>query len=148
MQTIGMATVGALNSPTKSAEDFLLDEKDPGLLICSIYEDERPLKGAAGLLDWRLHGFLSRFVLSGRISGNQSEFVYVPVSHHGSLRHVLIVGLGSRENPVQQTLLSKLSDTVQNLKFDRVAVSLSSFPTVSEAQLTKALQSIQVEFVQ
>lgn len=134
-------------------EAFLGAGESPSrVFVCSIYEDQRPLKGIAGALDWRLKGFLSRFVLGGRISGTRNEFVYVPVRHREAMRHLLLVGLGSSSDSQSASpkehgeLLSQLAKTISNLKFGTVALSRSSFPFLEETQIRKALKGVDVEF--
>lgn len=46
-----------------------LDELKSEAIALAFFEDERPLRGAMGLLDWRLCGALSRLILRGRASG-------------------------------------------------------------------------------
>ena len=41
------------------AEPRHMDEASVELCACSIWSDERPVRGFAGLLDWRLGGRLS-----------------------------------------------------------------------------------------
>lgn len=137
-----------------TAEEALVDSAST-LVICSIFEDERPIKGQAGLLDWKLCGFLSRFLIRGKISGNLSEFVYVPIRSSGNetLKHLLLVGLGGKKEQADgaattPALLKNLVKTVENLKFGEVAVSLSSFPFWTESKIKSAFSDIKVEFTQ
>jgi hypothetical protein len=60
------------------------------------FSDARPLRGGAGLLDWRLCGALSRLLVSEALRGEPGECVLVPT--HGRLRapRALVVGLGPR----------------------------------------------------
>src|SRR5437667_11101312 len=50
----------------------------PGALALGIFTDERPLRGAAGLCDWRLCGRLSRLLRADRLSGREDEVVLLP----------------------------------------------------------------------
>jgi hypothetical protein len=50
----------------------------PEALVLSFFQDERPLRGAAGLTDWRLCGRLSRLLRSGKLLGGQGEVTLVP----------------------------------------------------------------------
>jgi hypothetical protein len=144
----------------RSAEEALLDlpisQSQPNelsVLVCAIHEDQRPLKGAAGALDWRLRGFLSRFVMNGSIAGKRDEIVYVPIQHHGTVRHLLLVGLGPRANSDSSLAVDvskRVAKAISSLNFKRVLVSQSSFPFLTEAQLRKAFSGHvpTVEFVQ
>lgn len=69
------------------------------VLVATIHEDERPLQGLAGLLDWRLRGAISQFVRRGVVTGKTGEVVYLPWQLAGRaeserLRHVLLLGVG------------------------------------------------------
>ena len=50
----------------------------PDALVLSFFSDERPLRGAAGLADWRLCGRLSRLLQAGRVSGTFGESTLLP----------------------------------------------------------------------
>lgn len=146
------ASKSTKNGPTRSADEILLDpSNNANLVVCSIFEDQRPLKGAAGALDWRLRGFLSRFVRDGRISGRTHEFVYVPVKHHGAFKHLMLVGLGSQsksDSDASGKVLTELAERVENLAFKKVTISRSSFPSFDEAKIKRALKNVDVEFME
>ncbi len=65
-------------------------------LALSFFEDERPLRGAAGLADWRLSGRISRMVKSGRMTGARGEVTMLPPPGNrlGSER-LFLFGLGA-----------------------------------------------------
>lgn len=67
------------------------------LAVAGLFVGDRPLRGGAARLDWRLCGLLSDLVLSERLSGAAGEAVLVPSP--GALRspRALVVGLGERE---------------------------------------------------
>ncbi|MBI3554645.1 MAG: hypothetical protein HY074_00095 [Deltaproteobacteria bacterium] len=137
------------NAALRSADEVLLDSELPSLLVCSIFEDQRPLKGVAGALDWRLKGFLSRFVMNGHITGAHDEFVYVPIKHQGDVRHLMLVGLGAERGRRQsEVMLANLAQRVCAMNFKRVAVSRSSFPFLDESRIKKALKGVEVEITQ
>lgn len=46
--------------------------------MLSVFRDERPLRGAAGLADWRLGGRLSRLLKRGKLAGGRGEATIVP----------------------------------------------------------------------
>lgn len=58
------------------------------------FEDERPLRGAAGLLDWRLCGSLSRLLLDGRVDGARGEITLVLGRARLPFDKVILVGEG------------------------------------------------------
>jgi hypothetical protein len=58
--------------------------------------DERPLRGALGLIDWRLCGFISKLVIDGAFAGAPLETVLIPGRPKFALSKLFVVGLGSR----------------------------------------------------
>jgi leucyl aminopeptidase len=65
--------------------------------VVPLFHAERPLRGSAGRVDWRLCGRLSALIAAGRLEGARGEAVLVPTG--GGLRAPLLIalGLGSRE---------------------------------------------------
>jgi hypothetical protein len=62
-------------------------------LVVPVWSDVRPLRGAAGLLDWRLCGRLSQMIREGRVSGALHEKLLL-VTNRIPWRRVLAVGVG------------------------------------------------------
>lgn len=65
------------------------------VMAVGVFEDERPLRGAAGLLDWRLAGRLSRMIKAKRFAGIAGEALLLPPPG-GRLpfARLLLVGMG------------------------------------------------------
>ena len=61
------------------------DESVRDCLVLPVFKDDRPLRGAAGLADWRLCGRLSRLIKAERASGEAGEETLV-VGRGGWLR--------------------------------------------------------------
>jgi len=61
------------------------------------FEDERPLRGAAGLCDWRLCGRLSAILRGGRVTGALGELTLLPARPRLPFDKMLLVGCGARE---------------------------------------------------
>ena len=55
-----------------------LDQADAEALCLFVSEDERPLTGLAGLVDWRLSGRLSRMIRAGLVIGAAGEALLTP----------------------------------------------------------------------
>ena len=70
---------------------------DVDSIALGIFEDERPLKGTAGLVDWRLHGRLSRLLLSSFVTGQFMESCLTPAGDHLPMDKVILFGQGSLE---------------------------------------------------
>ncbi len=66
-------------------------------MALGFFEDERPLRGALGLVDWRLCGFLSRQLAVGRVRGKRGEVLLVPARGRLALEKLFVFGLGQRE---------------------------------------------------
>lgn len=63
-------------------------------LVLAVFEDDRPLRGAAGLADWRLCGRLSRLLKANRATGKAGETLLLPPGHRLPFERVLWFGLG------------------------------------------------------
>lgn len=74
-----------------------IDSLRSELAVLSFFEDERPLRAAAGLCDWRLCGRLSRLIESGRVNGALGEAVLCPAGPRLPFERLLLVGVGPRE---------------------------------------------------
>jgi hypothetical protein len=70
------------------------DETKRDCLVVSVFKDERPLRGAAGLADWRLCGKLSRLVKANRIGAEARETLMLPAGRRLSFAKILWFGLG------------------------------------------------------
>jgi Cytosol aminopeptidase family, N-terminal domain len=71
------------------------DEADArDALLLPFFADERPLRGAAGLADWRLNGRLSRLLKARRASGAAGETVMMPPGRRLRFARVMLFGLG------------------------------------------------------
>ncbi len=70
-------------------------DRGPGgdALVVHVWSDVRPLRGAAGLLDWRLCGRLSQMIREGRVTGTPREKLLL-VTSRIPWRRVLAVGVG------------------------------------------------------
>ncbi len=69
----------------------------PAALALGIFTDERPLRGAAGLCDWRLCGRLSKLLRADRLSGRRDEVIMLPPAR-GRLpfARLMLFGLGEQ----------------------------------------------------
>jgi hypothetical protein len=76
-------------------------ENAPETLVLPFFSDERPLRGAAGLCDWRLCGRLSRLLQTSRVAGKLGESTLYPPNVSGAKRlpfqRLLLVGLGAAD---------------------------------------------------
>ena len=70
------------------------DEAPRDCLVLPVFKDDRPLRGAAGLADWRLCGRLSRLVKTNRASAEQGETMLLPPGRRLRFGKILWFGLG------------------------------------------------------
>jgi Cytosol aminopeptidase family, N-terminal domain len=70
------------------------DESARDCLVLPVFKDDRPLRGAAGLADWRLCGRLSRLVKASRASADAGETLLLPPGRRLRFRRLLWFGLG------------------------------------------------------
>ncbi len=107
-----------------STED--VDLQDCDVLVTGFFEDERPLKGTSGLIDWRLNGRLSHFLREGKMTGAWQESTLIPSG--GRLRppFVLLLGLGKIRDYSTLRLryfFPRLYEILKNLKSTKVCLS-------------------------
>lgn len=70
------------------------DEAVREALLVPIFADERPLRGAAGLCDWRLCGRLTRLCKASRLEGTRGETLMLPPGRRLPFRRLFLFGLG------------------------------------------------------
>lgn len=64
-------------------------------LVLGIFADQRPPRGTAGFVDWRLNGMISREIKQGRISGAFEEKTAIPFPQRIGAEILLLFGLGN-----------------------------------------------------
>ena len=114
-------------------------------LIATFYENERPLRGLAGLLDWRLGGILSRAIRIGALTGRTGECGYVPFSRNGHTYHLLLLGGGqlsryARRGLVPDDSFAALKKNLQGLKLGEIGLSRSDFGGLADDYLDRQLE--------
>jgi hypothetical protein len=72
-------------------------ERGGRCLFVVAFSERRPLAGITGLLDWRLHGHLSRLAIRGFLSGARGEAVLMPLGDRLPIAHLVILGAGPRD---------------------------------------------------
>jgi len=70
------------------------DESARDCLVLPVFKDDRPLRGAAGLADWRLCGRLSRLLKSSRATAEAGETMMLPPGRRLRFKRVMWFGLG------------------------------------------------------
>ena len=70
------------------------DESARDSLVLPVFKDDRPLRGAAGLADWRLCGRLSRLIKTQRATAEAGETLLFPPGRRLPFSRILWFGLG------------------------------------------------------
>lgn len=104
-----------------------IDAAPAEVIACTAFRDERPLRGVAGMLDWRLAGRLSALVKSGFLVGELGEVLLVPGRPQLPFEKVVVLGLGDRgafDDEVVALTIARLKATLAGLKVKRALVEL------------------------
>mgnify|MGYP002636140646 CR=1 FL=1 len=72
-----------------------LDREHGGTLVVHAFTDERPLRGLAGRVDWRLCGRLSGLLAGGDVSADFGATLLCPTDDRLPFARLLFIGLGS-----------------------------------------------------
>lgn len=70
------------------------DDAPADALVLPTFADDRPLRGAAGLADWRLCGRLSRLIKKNKVDSARGESLILPPGHRLPFRRLFWFGLG------------------------------------------------------
>jgi len=103
------------------------DVQECEVLVTGFFEDERPLRGACGWVDWRLNGLLSRCLIEKRLAGVWKETTLIPSQGRIFSPLILVVGLGKVKEysyPRLRELFPYLLRTVRRLNVSRICFSL------------------------
>lgn len=116
-------------------------------LVATVHENERPLAGLSGLLDWRFHGAISRGLRSGTITGAIGECVYLPISKNGSTYRLILAGAGKSSRPGERSALPidslrALQKNLASLRLSSVGISRQDFGSPPEEFFAKNLKGL------
>lgn len=120
------------------------DEARAELICFGAFEDERPFRHVAGLLDWRLAGKLSRLAKGGFLSGSGAETVLTPGRPRLPFDKLLILGLGRRAEfdvAAFADWLHRLEVAVQGLGSKRALVELPGRGVLATERRAELLQA-------
>lgn len=104
-----------------------IDKMLSGTLVLTVFKDEKPLKGANGLVDWRLCGKLSKLVMDKKITGEYKENTLIISQKSMIAPRILVVGLGEgkdfNESRLEEVSLY-IADTLKNVGVKKVSLSI------------------------
>lgn len=104
-----------------------IDEANVELCACTIWSDERPMRGLAALLDWRLGGRLSALLKTQFMRGDLGETLLVPGRPHLPFDKVLVVGMGARsafEDSTFRASIERIARALEGMRVRRAVVEL------------------------
>jgi hypothetical protein len=96
-----------------------LDRVGMEVLLAAVFVDERPVRGLAGLLDWRSAGRVSRHLVDGFMSGELGEVVMTPAKPGLPFDKVLLFGAGysaQLDEQVFGALIERMLETLVGLR--------------------------------
>ena len=99
------------------------------LLVTPFFAEDRPLRGAASRIDWRLCGLLSEMLGRGAFSGAPEEVVLVPTDARLRAPRALLVGLGPRESFSPKALRRSAQLAVARAAALRAGIVALALPT-------------------
>ena len=105
-----------------------IDKLECELLVLMHYENEIPLMGQLGLIDWRLNGKLSQLVQENHFSGRAREMILMPAEHRFRAQKMIILGLGQHEHFHESHIMQVFDyvfGTIAGMKSHQIALSLS-----------------------
>jgi hypothetical protein len=105
-----------------------LDEIPAQLALVTTFEDIRPLKGRAGLVDWRLNGRLSQLIRQSKFQGAKGEALLMPTRGRIDSNELLLLGVGpksSLRDPEIPHLLTLIVEKLLQKKCASFSLSLT-----------------------
>jgi hypothetical protein len=131
---------------TVSTHDIGLEVLDgmPGVdsLCLFITEDERPLKGIAGFVDWRLCGGLSRVLLGDFFTGSPEDKLLFPTSGRLAMHRIFVIGLGKQKALTADGLgraMATAAATLSRAAVQSVALEIPGAGALEESARAEAL---------
>jgi hypothetical protein len=115
-----------------------LDHLKTEALCLPFFEDERPLRGAPGLIDWRLCGRISALLVSGRMRGELGEAVLMPARPRLMAERLLWLGAGAQVSLDSTVFRGFIRDLMERLVALRVRTTALVLPGRATGKLDPA----------
>ena len=122
-------------------------------LVATCYENERPLTGLSGLLDWRFQGAISKQIRAGAVTGKAGECVYLPTTKAGRLYHLILIGCGTadalgKRSGLPPESVRKLENNLSTLRIPQIGLSKSDFGNISDEWVNRNFPSLELRMTQ
>lgn len=122
------------------------DQIEAEAVAAFFYPEDRPLSGAAGLLDWRLNGQLTRLIQQGGTTGRVGEHLWIQADSKLRAPWVLLTGGGSRSRLAKaesfRQLVAGLLEVAQRSGVRRLVVGLDPDPRLGEQMQIQLVQEV------
>jgi hypothetical protein len=115
-----------------------LDQLKTETLCLPLFTDERPLRGAPGLVDWRLCGRISELLTSGRMRGEVGEAVLMPARPRLTPERLLWLGTGPRAELDEARVRQFVREVMERLVKLRVRTAAIVLPGRGPARVDPA----------
>jgi hypothetical protein len=105
-------------------------------LCLFVGEDDRPLPGSAGYVDWRLCGALSRVLQSGFFVGARDDSLLLPTDGRFRVPRIFVMGLGRRqglEAPSLGEALVHAGQVLTRARVETVALEIPTAPALDDS---------------
>jgi hypothetical protein len=105
--------------------------EDIDAIVCLLPQDQQPLEGGAGFVDWRLCGALSRAILSGFFTAMPGEKLLVPSNARLPAPLIFVVGLGRLGSVTTLGIEHALTESVamlQKVNAQNIAIAVPPLP--------------------
>ena len=125
--------------------DLPADRMEGDVVVAFFFQDQRPLEGASGLLDWRLNGRLTELLAEKLVEGWSGERVIVANNGKLNADWVLFIGGGSIHGwqaYVVRALLEQVLEICRNAGFRRVSLCFPDDCGLSRTDLQSILNNI------
>ena len=106
---------------------YPLDDLRHDILALGIFTDQRPLRGLAGYLDWRMHGRISALLQQGFLTGDANDHLLSNTNGRIGTDRLLVVGMGrsaALDVGTFGTAMKTIRSTLTGLKIDSVALAV------------------------
>lgn len=116
---------------------------DLDALCVFVGEDDRPLKGAAGFLDWRMSGGLSRILKQQFFVGALGDCLLLPSGGRIGVPRIFAVGAGPAKGLDRERLRRVLTDAAERLskaQIRSVALEVPAVPGLSDEDRSAVLR--------
>jgi hypothetical protein len=77
-------------------ESLPLDGIEAELVVAGFFVQDRPLRGGAGRVDWRLCGMISELLASGKVSAERGSAMLIAAPGAFKAPRILLLGMGDR----------------------------------------------------